>query len=494
MADPSFDELLAGALGMGDQEQAFALQMANAQKLRDQARAPQQYRTPGAALGGAISQGLNNYQGTQMMGAASQGMAGIGQQRRALIRSLPDVSGPTAASLSGVEDDGLAQGLTGVVEGGIQKRRALDRALAATGDKTLTGLGAQYGAEAKADEAGLFKAAEGRETRALRRSLGEKKIDFDLKKLEMSDEWKRMDNTTKLRVAEIMGFKFIPTPGSKYDGYVVSGADKNLLPIGERPVDANGQPLTGKGAKPDDPEWLKFVDKTEPTLASSRTALGQYAGIKRQVNATKALYAPGAILTPQQLSELGIGLARTVGGQSGATHRGTIQDVAAKAFGVDATKFLQYFSGKPEDIPEEIKGPWAKHFMDVLTREEGQADQGVNEFLTRQISGKADVVRRNLRLAVPLLQQYGFTEKQINDILAKSAPPTRAPAAAGAPLNVGVAPVPAPGAPAAPPAQPATATPPAGTPPRADGKIRIKRNGQPGWILPGDVKPGDERI
>lgn len=433
MADPTnYDELLAGAYGIGDREQALALQMAQAQKLREQARAPRQFTSPGAALGGAISQGLVNYQGAQMAAQAGQGMAALGAQRSALVKSLPArFDGPTVSDVFTASDPDMVTSRAASVTEGAQKRHALARSLIAAGDPALTKLAASY----ESDATGIEKQLD---PGVLKLTLQDRKHAVEQEKLAGQLERAGMHEKAATIRANIMAnaprFGFSATPGTPDAGYSVNQRTGEAVPVGVGSrLGPDGRPLGGGAGKAVDPQYEKFIYKTAPAFQTSRNVMGTDVNTANRIARAQILIASkkDTGYTKQEVEDITLALAGVLTGGSVAA-RTTIDNLSYKTLRMSASDALQYLVNSPQDSGAQ---EFVQRISGILQNEyAGAKDRVKNEVIQPAIGLRQVLAQPHVRPdAEDYLRSFGMMDADLAQIFPAQSVTPPSPVRAGAP-------------------------------------------------------------
>ena len=399
--DPELVNQILGSSAMGQQEARLQAQTALAAKLREHMLTPQRYASPGAALGGLVSNIIGGVGMDRYRDQINQGQADLMSQQRRL-------HGAAMGALQGLPSpDPALSPTTGNYEVPVEavaKRRALGNALAMTDDPKLSVLGTNLAKEADT----LQKSSE---DRVLKRALGMVELSPGVWMPKSTVET-GAKNQNKTEVTP----QWTPVPAL--------GVEVNTRTGEHRPLPTSGRVPPKEAPGPDiakvDPQFLHFVDKVTPETASSRSTLGAASGIMRQVAVSGAIYVPGRPLTPQQIKEIGVGIARIASGGTPAQLR-VIEDISANSLGIDLTRLQQFLSGKPTDTKAK---EWAEHFMAVLDRENNTAKGAVRGAVSKYAAGYGAVLRKpnNYEEAKKFAAQLGIEPDELDKLIGKDAP------------------------------------------------------------------------
>jgi hypothetical protein len=447
MADPFLDQLLAAA-GMGDQEQALQAQMLQAQKLRDAARAPRNYTTPGAALGGGLSRLLDIRSAGKLDDQYKAGQAAIGDQRKALLAGLPDFADtPNVADVLTTDDPDLIDSRAAAVGSANQRRRVLARAFQATGDKTLAGVGSSLDSEASALEKQL-------DPGVLKLTLQQRKDVMEDKKLAQALELAgRHEEAATVRARMAANARIQSTPQYTYfpvDGGMAFG-NKFRPEAGMVTIEGpDGQPMKGgkgSGGSKAYSDYQKFVYKASEIFASSRSVLGQDQATANRIQRAQILIdsKKDSFLTPQEVEDVTLALAGVLTGGSVAA-RTTIDNLSYNTLNMSVSRALQWLTSNPKDSKSQ---EFIKRISGILRNEYDGAKQRIAKGIAEPAVGLKGLLNHpDVRGdAKPFLTKIGLSPADLAEIFPDGVPPA-------ADLNVGVHPVPAPG-----PAKPAPAKP-----------------------------------
>lgn len=443
MPEPiDYGALLSQAMGLGEEDQRLQLQLAQARKLRESARAPMQSRGPLSGFMEAVGAGIDNYTGRRDEAAATTGLAGVNSRRRQIAGSLPTSFGPSVAEVLTTDDPDLMDSRSVLAGKGVEQRRALARALGA--DPGLAKLGEGYAKEADAVEKQL-------DPGVLKLALADRKSADAVKAQAAALERAgRHEEAATLRArisASAPRFGFSATPGTPDVGYVVDQRTGAIRPVGEGArLGPDGGLLGKSGAADRHPDFQKFVYKTAPAFATSRSVIGQDQSTANRIARAQILMDSKKLggMTAQEVEDVTLALAGVLTGGSVAA-RTTIDNLSYNTLRMSAEKALQFITNSPRDA----------HAQEFITRIAGilkNEYKGAKDRIKVEVKQPAIGLRQVLghpevrRDAEDYLRSFGMNDADMAEIFGPVAQPAAprpgAPAAPAAPKSPALGPPP----------------------------------------------------
>lgn len=153
----------------------------------------------------------------------------------------------------------------------------------------------------------------------------------------------------------------------------------------------------------DDAAWQRYVDKTNPGLATSRSVLGQDKNVMQRVDRTLTLINAKPYLTPEEMADVNVALAGVLTGGNTAARK-TIDEISYKTLNMKLAEATQFVANRPTDARAQA---FVKRIASTLEAEREAAKSRVRETVTDHAIGMQELLRRKGKTAIDYHRQFG---------------------------------------------------------------------------------------
>lgn len=161
-----------------------------------------------------------------------------------------------------------------------------------------------------------------------------------------------------------------------------------------------------------DSAWQRYVDKTNPGLATSRSVLGADKNVVQRVDRTLTLINAKPYLTPQEMADVNVALAGVLTGGNTAARK-TIDEISYKTFNMSLANMQQLITNRPQDARAQA---FVKRIASTLEAEREAAKSRIRETITDHAIGMQDLLRKKGRAAIDYHRQFGVGDDILQGI------------------------------------------------------------------------------